>query len=80
MQIRPAPNGTVLQTLSEQSGQTVTGLVTGGSAGTINITIINEDTVTYTWTSAVYDLQIDNGIDPEVLLRGGVRVIERVTQ
>jgi len=80
MQIRPAPNGTVLQTLAEVGNQTLTGVVTGAALGTINITIVNEDTGTYTWTSAVYDLQIDNGTDPEVLLRGGVRVIERVTQ
>jgi hypothetical protein len=80
MQIKPsADSATILQTLTEQTDPEVTGIITNGAGGFFSITIANEQTSTYTWDSAVYDLQIDNGLDPEVLLRGGVQVIERVT-
>ncbi len=68
---------TPLVTLTTENG----GIVLGGTAGTIELFIAAVDTAAFTWTTAVYDLEIilANG-DVRRLLYGPVTVSPEVTR
>lgn len=57
------------------------GIVLGGSAGTVEIILTDEQTAAITWTSAVYDLEIEFA-DGTVrrLLQGSISVSPEVTR
>lgn len=67
--------------LYEMTSEPGGGLVLGDAAGTIALTIPDEDSAEWTWRSGVYDLEIafpDGTV--RRLLRGGVSVSPEVTR
>ena len=57
------------------------GITLGGVAGTVEIYLSDEQTTAITWTSAVYDLEIEFGTgDVRRLMAGSVSVSPEVTR
>lgn len=71
LEIKDAPEGTVIFTLSTTNGR----IVLGSVSGTIDLTISAADTAAITWVNGVYDLVLTSGsgvTDP--ILFGGFSV------
>lgn len=67
----------VLVTLTTANG----GIVLGGATGTVDLYISDDDTAALTWTSGVYDLEIEfPGGDVRRLMYGSVSVSPEVTR
>jgi hypothetical protein len=78
MQIRPDINSsTILVTLTEANG----GIVLGGTKGTVQIVIADTVTAAFTFTTAVYDLDLtdSNGVVTR-LLQGVITLDSAVTR
>lgn len=77
MQIRPTSQGDLLVSLTTENG----GITLGGEDGTIDLLISAADTSAFTWTKAVYDLEI---VYPDArvrrLLSGNVTLSREVTR
>lgn len=65
-----------LVTLTTENG----GITLGGTAGTIELLISATSTAAFTWTSAVFDLEIVNAGVVTRLLYGTVSVSQEVTR
>jgi len=70
-------SATVLLDLTTANG----GITLGGAAGTVDLYLTDDQTTAITWTSAVYDLEVEfaNG-DVRRLLYGSVTVSPEVTR
>lgn len=71
MEIKDKRNGTVLYTLSTGNSR----ITIGGSSGTLDLKITDDDTSAFSWVGAVYDLLITDGnSDSDAILYGSVRI------
>jgi len=77
MQLRTKSGGTLVKELNTTSG----GIVLGGSAGTITVSISAADTAALTPQDMVYDLFVTSGSGIVTrLLVGSIPVVKSVTQ
>ncbi len=79
MQIRSSvSDATVLASLTTENG----GIVLGGALGTIDLYISHTATTAYTWTKAVYDIELINSGALEVtrIVEGTVKNTLEVTR
>lgn len=74
LKIRTAVAGSELVSLTEADG-----LVLGGAAGTIRIQRSAAQTAAYTWSRAVYDLELISGAVVTRLVEGNVLVRPEIT-
>lgn len=78
MQIRPSFNSTTIYVDANTGNGMVTIL---GSQGQVTVTIPGNTTDTYSWSSGVYDLEIDNGSGDIIrLVSGSVSLSQQVTR
>lgn len=78
MQIRATVDSpTIIHTLTVANGQ----ITLGGAAGTVTLNIPDETTATFTFTDAVYDLELESGTgDVTRLLEGRLVLSKEVTR
>lgn len=71
MEIKDRPGGTVLYSLSTANSR----ITIGGSSGTIDLKITDDDTAAFSWVGAVYDLLITDGSsDSDAIIYGSIKV------
>jgi hypothetical protein len=80
MKIRSKPLNVASELLSLTTPEGVGGIVLGGSAGTIVVTLDDNTTADLSWSRGVYDLElVSAGGDVKRLLEGSVIVRPEVT-
>lgn len=76
MQIRPTYGGDVIHELTTDDG----GIALGGAAGTITLNIDADDTETFDFDTALYDLELVNADEVTRLLEGTIVLSKEVTK